>query len=799
MTNKAQEDFDEFFGKAMGGERRPFPYQKRLATDFWPELLEIPTGLGKTAAVVLAWLFRRINGDPDTPQRLVYCLPMRVLVEQIQRNIRDWLKALGLLDSVAIHPLMGGEEDLSSWVSSPEQDMILIGTQDMLLSRALMRGYGMSRYQWPIHFALLHNDTLWVFDEIQLMGAGLPTTAQLEAFRRNFPLGKQSRSLWLSATLHPDWLSTVDFKPYLESLCHNTLSDEDRRHPVVIQRTHSQKTLAQANTSLVGSKTADVKSYISALADEVHHAHRPGTNTIVILNSVERAQALYRALTKAGGTAECLLIHARFRPGDRAQKSWKLVSDPGKAGRIVIATQAIEAGVDVSSAVLFTELAPWSSLVQRFGRCNRYGEYDEARIHWIDIHTDDKSSTELPYDADDLDASRNELIKLTDAGPSALPAVNGRRPFSPVIRRKDLLDLFNTDPDLSGFDVDISMYIRDQGMPQAQVFWREFDDKPDSQKAPCRNELCPVSITQIKAYLKSEKRHGWCWDGLSEQWRVVQREQVRPGQVLMLRSDYGGYDPDIGFSSELKGGAPEIDVKDRQESDYLGGDRPSHQARAIPLNVHITNVQRAAGDLLKRLNVGKYSNAVEQAALWHDVGKSLPEFQTTLYGREREASEPLLAKSTNAGKHGRRYLRHELASMLAWLEHGKREDWHDLVAYLILSHHGKVRTSVRAMPDEPEPDADWKEKKGVTEPLYARGIWEGDQLPELEVGDTFVPETNIRLDIMRLGEGPQGESWTARVQSLLQHHGPFELAWLETLVRIADWRATAWEQETRDE
>ena len=36
--------------------------------------------------------------------------------------------------------------------------MILIGTQDMLLSRALMRGYGMSRYQWPVHFALLHND-----------------------------------------------------------------------------------------------------------------------------------------------------------------------------------------------------------------------------------------------------------------------------------------------------------------------------------------------------------------------------------------------------------------------------------------------------------------------------------------------------------------------------------------------------------------------------------------------------------------------------------------------------------------
>src|SRR3546814_6587528 len=75
----------------------------------------------------------------------------------------------------------------------------------MLLSRALMRGYGMSRYQWPVHFALLHNDAMWVFDEVQLMGAGLTTSAQLEAFRRSsgFPLAKSSRSLWVSATLNP--------------------------------------------------------------------------------------------------------------------------------------------------------------------------------------------------------------------------------------------------------------------------------------------------------------------------------------------------------------------------------------------------------------------------------------------------------------------------------------------------------------------------------------------------------------------------------------------------------------------
>ena len=55
---------------------------------------------------------------------------------------------------------MGGE-DSGEWDIHPEREAILIGTQDMLLSRALNRGYGMSRYRWPMHFGLLNNDALW--------------------------------------------------------------------------------------------------------------------------------------------------------------------------------------------------------------------------------------------------------------------------------------------------------------------------------------------------------------------------------------------------------------------------------------------------------------------------------------------------------------------------------------------------------------------------------------------------------------------------------------------------------------
>jgi CRISPR-associated endonuclease/helicase Cas3 len=47
---------------------------------------------------------------------------------------------------------------------------------------------------------------------------------------------------------------------------------------------------------------------------------------------------------------------------------------------------------------------------------------------------------------------------------------------------------------------------------------------------------------------------------------------------------------------------------------------------------------------------------------------------------------------------------------------------------------------------------------------------------------------------MQLGDGPCGPSWSARTQRLLAELGPFRLAWLEALLRIADWRASEAEE-----
>src|SRR5499426_1471569 len=149
-------------------------------------------------------------------RRLVYCLPMRTLVEQTERVAQTALARLtehGLVakEQFAAYVLMGGDVS-DAWAMSPEREYILIGTQDMLLSRALNRGYAMSRFRWPVHFGLLNNDCLWVIDEVQLMGSGLATTLQLQALRRKLGVFNNARTIWMSATVEPEWLKTVDFK-----------------------------------------------------------------------------------------------------------------------------------------------------------------------------------------------------------------------------------------------------------------------------------------------------------------------------------------------------------------------------------------------------------------------------------------------------------------------------------------------------------------------------------------------------------------------------------------------------------
>ena len=854
-------NFDQFFKAATGHQEGPFGYQRRLACgeqagrSDWltgpdsagcrSRLINIPTGLGKTAAVVLAWLWNRLDlscnaqssalKSAQWPRRLVYCLPMRTLVEQTRDEVRRWVLRSARrytkprdgsdLRWLALHSpviLMGGEESQlgkRDWDIFPEKPCIIIGTQDMLLSRALNRGYGMSRYRWPMHFGLLNNDALWVVDETQLMGVGVETSAQLDGFRHKAgdSVVGACPTWWMSATLDAQRLATADHPRPQMGWPVVQLETTDRVQPEVQARLHARKRLTRAPFQL----TPDTKKiYPGELATFVKDHHAAGSLTLVVVNTVARAREVFEALCKLGVQGDHLaLVHSRFRLPDRVAQQARLLA---AGDRIVVATQAVEAGVDVSARLLVTELAPWSSLVQRFGRCNRQGEFpDEARIAWIDVQPNDgQDELALPYDVAELRLACDALKAMDDASPEVLQSVTvpPRRVVRPVLRRKDLLDLFDTTPDLAGHDLDISRYIRDGEDSDVQVFWRDLQgEQPGPDEAePTRPELCRVSLGRFNDFVgkfkKSSERQkthassgiAYAWNPLEEQWHPVTRAVAGGTYLLDIRT--GGYSTELGWT----GGVPKDHttwVKPLPTQTSLKPDRgygrndASFLGAWVSLAEHVGHVEEQTVALVKSLNPcelpnDSFSSALCAAARWHDLGKAHAAFQDMLVGDEPQRRATLWAKSgTTTGRCSRPHFRHELASALAWLQVSPAtRPEHDLVAYLIAAHHGKVRLSIRSLPGEHAPAGFPPETR------IARGILEGDELPveafiALELG-VSVGTTPLRLDLsfMEMGFDPaRGASWLARMLALRDRVGPYRLAWLETILRAADGRASATE------
>jgi CRISPR-associated endonuclease/helicase Cas3 len=189
-------------------------------------------------------------------------------------------------------------------------------------------------------------------------------------------------------------------------------------------------------------------------------------------------------------------------------------------------------------------------------------------------------------------------------------------------------------------------------------------------------------------------------------------------------------------------------------------------------------------DILAELGLDLDKEVLEAlviAARWHDRGKAHCVFREAL-PQDAEHRGDDWAKAPDIARYTRKGFRHELASALAMLQ----AKMPDLACYLAAAHHGKIRLSIRSLPLETRP------KDGGIR--FARGVWDGDELPETDLGGGFIaPHTTLSLEPMELGLDPVGNySWSERMLRLRDkaEYGPFRLAFLETLLRVADMRAS---------
>ena len=398
-------------------------------------------------------------------------------------------------------------------------------------------------------------------------------------------------------------------------------------------------------------------------------------------------------------------------------------------------------------------------------------------IWWVDQPTSAKQKNPAaPYAPAQMDRAREHLRGLRSASPVSLSVEDGPEPWQYVLRRADLLDLFDTTPDLSGNEIDVSRFIRASEDKDAYLAWRDWDQgSAPSTSLPdlADEELCPVSLNDVREFLKS-KREIYTWNFATEEWVSVERDRLYAGMLGVVRSDAGGYTPKEGWSPESRLRVEPLPPR-KEGADADSHDFASFETYCQTLSGHTTRVIQEAQILAERCKLDlAHAQAMLTAAGKHDWGKAHKVFQSTLH--RKSTSPELLAKvKGNAGPHERRYFRHELASALAMLATGES----DLSTYLVAAHHGKIRLGIRSKSRE-------SELEGLP---VARGIHEGDILPGCALADgVSVPQVRLSLACMELGG--DGGSWTDRMLQLRDDVGLFRLAYLEMVLRVADEEAS---------
>jgi CRISPR-associated endonuclease/helicase Cas3 len=753
--------FDQLYRTATGYP--PHRDQARIAANGLPAAVQVAAG-SQRAAVMLAWLWRRLYGPAPvragTARRLIWALPQRSLLEPVAAEIRGWLASLELTGQVALHVVTGGRgEQLGDWRENMHLPAVVLGTTDALVSKALNRGYGLSPAMFPIDFALTVNGAHWVIDEPRLCPQSTVTLRGL------------ADATGRAGTAEPFGLTLLSALP---------------RPPLTFRQ--------------LAAQPGDYRALAASALDR----HAPGTLTLVVLNTVDAAQQVYQRLRD--GPARVTLLHSRLRGTERAERM-SFAADQAN-DLIVVATQVVESGLgDLGAALLITEAAPWAPLLLRARHRDRPGGPDD--VFWV------PPPVPAPYAREDIDAVVAGLARLDGeplagaellAGDALLRSSrDGDR--RAVIQPSELVALFDTSaywPGRSG-DFDIAPYVRDTEDLDAEVAWATWtqgeDGAPDPEvRHPGPEYRCRVPIGDVVEFAKN--RTVWRFDNAADRWVPVAQQapsRPRPAELLLVNAADGGYDPELGFAPGLRdpvAGSPEL-LTPAELAAREAGAAAAVAARIAPrrwqtLSEHSERVRDQAAALLAVLAPGippEAAAAAVAAGYLHDLGKAHPIWQDALCAVADDADADAVsagrpwAKSGETTKSGRlefaggRGFRHELASLM-FLDGPLRgllaaSPDPDLTRYLVLAHHGRLRVQV-SDPDEPS----GRKILGLEQGAIS-------DIPPV-LGQ---PASTLTVDLGQFL--PAGDrSWTRTVLALVDTYGPFTLAYLETVVRMADWRAS---------
>lgn len=617
LPSITRDEFGEFFAAlnpAPEEERKnyPFSWQEEVLDHIcehgvWPERINAPTGSGKSSVVdihLFANALAAVGAAPRVPRRLCVTVGRRALVDNqvdraykilelmekaladesgesdILRRVDEALQSFQTRndkqgnDPFEVGHIRGELSNRTLPVTDISSCAIIAATPDMYGSRALFRGYGSTKAARPRETALLTMDTVMVLDEAHMNRQLLHTTqriAQLQKYEAD--LGVPTLQV-VETTATPsteDSESTtlgVDIEA-LDSPNDEKLRDRVYSHKELVLRPIDKWDGKPGNSPTVN---AAVDAIMERLAHrEAGESSKKAYTVGCIVNHVRTAISIKEALVKDLAKDEVQLLVGRMRPYDledlQAEHPDLFTTEGDESVKVVVATQTLEVGIDVDFADLVTELAPASSLAQRFGRVNRLGHRTDSKVVVIEPASGDSVKKDAPpYRAVDLSNAYGWLEALNGAeNPSVNPAAMVKNPpvqSSPerlLYQRPewpDLLEFSRTDenpydePDLDlwlhdSLDAETAMggvIVRDN-LPSNTSAAMEI--LKTSYFAPSDRETFPANLKILQEILDYQDEHGvkprkfLYRQGEISLWQDAEHgdesnQSLAPGDVLLL-------------------------------------------------------------------------------------------------------------------------------------------------------------------------------------------------------------------------------------------------------------------------
>lgn len=557
------EAYRVFFRHLTG--RTPHDYQVRVAAELFAGrnvALRAPTGAGKTWAVLAPFLF---EGWERRPARLIYALPLRTLAQGVYREAEGVAARLGYhLDARQAgqdHETKGSFVTLQTGECPDDRffdrGRVIVATYDQVLSGLLCGPYGLSDRLHNVNAASIVG-ALVVFDEFHLMESArgfLTAAAGLNMFRG------LCQSVWMTAT------ATEPLEKLLVDAVETVAVPGNEQESEVLFRSLPSVTTVHREI-VVEPRPLSAEVVIGTYRSRRERDGAGHGCAIVLLNTVGRAQAMFEALrTQLAASGEgipLVLLHSRFFATDRRAKEVRIQELFGrgrKAPAMLVATQVVEAGLDISCDDLHTELCPMNALIQRAGRCARF-EGETGTVHVYALP--DVERRWLPYgnpagEEPAIARTRDLLARVQRAilHPSAAAAwvqeVHGaddetalRKGWQGQRRTcadRILRNAIERDP------VRVADLIRGEDSDSVRVIVTA-DEPPESPGDREGLSLSRWSLARLVRETSPRGGAGWWWDpsGDDALWRPLNSvTDLQRTYVMCLPSTLAAYDTEVGL------------------------------------------------------------------------------------------------------------------------------------------------------------------------------------------------------------------------------------------------------------